>query len=659
MARSVRSVRTAARRLALSTALAAPLAALGGGLVACEPNEPVGAASAPQTSRLGISRDGATLYVALADHDLVRAVDARTGEHRGEVRVDGQPHRLTVLRDGRLAVTARTAGILSIVDVEAGRVEAQVDVGSDPFGVIEDGASLLVAVAGEGDLARVSLDDPTRVAERIPLAHDDPRGLARTEDGKILVSHFSSGVLSVVQGSAVTSEIDLRLPSKPFFAPNQIDTVTLSTDGTEVAVPHVECNNDPAQFGANGTTLVGAPPASVEYYVFGPTGYPAVVPAVSSVDAAAELLLSDENRSFEESAGQLPERAGAPAPVINPLNRTLLGEEKVNGPTAVAWAADGALKLLVARGSGNVIVQRALLEQGQASVVGIFKIGVGAEAIQVSPDGATAYVYNAFDDTVTSFAVPRSVLKQSRFAARGNGPLPVFETIDTFQVAEPVLPANVRSGRVLFHTVDDRLTQMGAISCASCHPGGGDDATTWSFVEGPRQSPALWGGISDTQPFHWDQVVTDMADISRVTIQGRMGGMGLARDEMNDIGAFLDTIPAPAPPRAADVGSVARGEQIFFSAETACGTCHAGADFTDNRAHDVGTGVGFTPRESMVAFATPVLHGVAHTGPWLHDGSAKTLREVIDRLVVTDLMGKGSHLSEQDKVDLVAFLMSL
>jgi DNA-binding beta-propeller fold protein YncE/mono/diheme cytochrome c family protein len=625
----------------------------------CEPELAAGSASAPQTSRLGISRDGATLYVALADHDLVRAVDAKTGEPRGEVRVDGTPHRLTVLGDGRVAVTARQAGTLSIVDVEAGRIEASLEVGSEPHGVIEVDGSLLVAVSGERHLARVALSDPTRVAARIPLDHDDPRGLARTEDGKVIVSHFSAGVLSVVRGDRASGRVPMRLPSKTFFFPNQMDSVTVSTDGLEVGVPHVECNNDPAQFGASGTTLVGAAPPVVAYYFEGPTGYPAVVPAVSSVDAIDEVMISDEDRAFEEAVGYVPERGGAPAAVINPLNRALLGEEKINGPTALAYVRSGALRLVVARGSGNVFVQRSRIREGERSIVGVIPVGVGAEAIQVSPDGATAYVYNAFDDTVTSFRVPRAPEEGSRFAVETARALQRIEPLASFPVAAPILPAEVLRGRVLFHAVDDRLTQMGAISCASCHPGGAEDGTTWSFAEGPRQSPALWGGIVGTEPFHWDQAVRDMADISRVTIQGRMGGSGLGRGDMDAIGAFLDSIPVPAPPRNLDPASVARGEAIFFSEATACASCHAGASFTDNRAHDVGTGRGFTERESAVTFATPVLHGLAHTGPYLHDGSARTLRDVIDRLVTTDRMGKGSHLDEQDKQDLVAFLMSL
>jgi len=655
-------------RVVSAFALSAPFV-----LSACEPEQPpVRPGTSPQSSRLSISDDGATLFVALTDHDEVRALNAATGETLTVVAVPGQPHRLTRLADGRVAVTSKTAGAVSVVDVLAGRTDFAVAVGSEPYGVIEvdgpSGKELIVAVAGEGDLARVSLRDQ-RITARVPLEEagdDEPRGLARI-GGDVIVSHYTAGRLSRVNldSNTVVGRTSLRLPSRPFFAPNHIDQLTVVPDSAEVVVPHVECNNDPAQFGAGGG-FVGV--TAAVYYNSGPTGFPAVVPAVSRTDGSADVLISDD--ASDPFAGSFTiEPEGAVNPVINPLNRTLLQTELINEPVAVALADDGALELVVALGSGNVVVRRSFVGKGQDSIVGTVDVGVGADSIVLSPDGGTAYVWNGFQQTLTRFAVPQTTKAgNTRFGGetgtaevgRRDRTLERYEA-ETFTVAAQALPADVVRGRELFHSVDQRLTQNGAIACASCHPGGADDGTTWSFAEGPRQSPPLWGGILGTEPFHWDQLVRDMADISRVTIIGRMGGSGLGRDDMNAIGAFLDQIPAPAPRQTVldATESVSRGAAIFASAETACVDCHGGAAYTDNRAHDVGTGPGFVERETMAAFATPPLLGLAHSGPYMHDGSSRTLRDVIEQYVLTDRMGKGSHLSEQDVIDLVAFLESL
>ena len=58
-------------------------------------------------------------------------------------------------------------------------------------------------------------------------------------------------------------------------------------------------------------------------------------------------------------------------------------------------------------------------------------------------------------------------------------------------------------------------------------------------------------------------------------------------------------------------------------------------------------------------FDTPSLRGVWHTAPYLHDGRASTLREVLITHNPTDQHGQTSHLSEVEVYDLVAFLLSV
>lgn len=644
------------------------------GTLACEPPartaEP---GSYALSSRLGISADGQTLYVALPDHDLVRAVDAASGEVKGEVAVTGTPHRLTVLSDGRVAVSAQLAGAVSILSPDASAVLSTVEVGSDPHGLIEADGYLVVAVSGQNELARIPLDDATRVSDRVSLEHGAPRGLALAPDGTLFVSHFHGGVLSTVDlGRGVPSgTVAMNLPSNPFFVPNQLESLTVSPDGAEIAVPHQECNNDPAQFGAGGTDFTGS--SSVQYYVEGPTGYPAVVPAVSRVDTSLQVNVSDGPGPLDPSNPSPDEAAGLAPTIINPLDTNLLGNDLVNGPVAVALADGGRVELLVNRNSGNVLVRRARLGENQRSILAMVDVGVGASSIVLSPDGDTAYVWNDFTHELSAFAVP--VLEDAvspgggfsvsrhetdeAWAPFGGAQLPRIERARVAKVADDVLPEAVVRGRKLFHSVDDRLTRRGAISCASCHPGGAPDSITWRFAEGPRQTPPLWGGIMDTAPFHWDQAVTSVETLNVVTVQGRMAGTGLSEADLRDVGAFIDTIPAPSPPLDADQASVERGAEIFFSDEADCVSCHSGTDFTDGLAHNVGTGSRFVVGETADSFATPVLHGLAHSAPYMHDGSARTLEDLVERFVRTDKMGRGSHLSDQDLRDLVAFLKAL
>jgi mono/diheme cytochrome c family protein len=632
----------------------------------------------PQSSALGISDDGKTLFVALPDHDRVKAVDAKTGALKGESTVVGAPHRLTVLRDGRVAVTARLGGTLSILSSDASTVEAQVEVGAMPHGVVQVDDDVVVAVTGMSELARIALDNPNVVKDRVALETPDPRGLATTPDGTLYVTHFSAGVVSTVavEDDTVAAQVDMHLPSNPYFFPNHLESMTVTPSGEEVAAPHEECNNDPAQFNSGGD-FSGA---AAEYYVQGPTGFPAVVPAVSRIDTASRVSVSDGPGNLNPVFTPTPEPAGPAPTLINPLDTPLLGMETlVNGPVALALADGGRLELLVNRGSGNVLLRRTRLKEGDKSILGVVDVGTGAEDIVLSPSGKQAYVLNRFTYEITRFDVPSVEMATTlghgrasveRFTDQENAnntfagqmtaeELPRLDHDVRFAVAAPTLPDEVSRGRILFHTVDDRMTRRGAIACASCHPGGSADGITWNFKEGPRNTPALWGGIMDTAPFHWDQAVADVTDLNHVTIQGRMGGMGLSEADLRDIGEFIDTLPAPAGPMENLGGDVDRGREIFYSEEAQCASCHTGSDFTDGLAHDVGTGVGMVERETRDTFATPVLHGLFATAPYLHDGSAGSLHDVVEKLVVTDLMGKGSHLSPTEIDDLVAFLKTL
>lgn len=131
--------------------------------------------------------------------------------------------------------------------------------------------------------------------------------------------------------------------------------------------------------------------------------------------------------------------------------------------------------------------------------------------------------------------------------------------------------------------------------------------------------------------------------------------------------------------------SAKRGFEIFRLADKGnCATCHRFSDsnplFTDNEFHNLGVGVGddFVPNDpgryavtgidaDQGAFKTPSLRNVALTAPYMHDGSLKTLKDVVDFYVGGGnsnrfrdrKMKELSYLTAQDRADLVEFLKSL
>jgi cytochrome c peroxidase len=208
------------------------------------------------------------------------------------------------------------------------------------------------------------------------------------------------------------------------------------------------------------------------------------------------------------------------------------------------------------------------------------------------------------------------------------------------------------------------------MTCGSCHLDGGSDGQTWLGEPfGPRNTPSL-RGIRGTQPFHWSGDFPSIQDVNEIVIRVRMSGTGIDEGEIEALGAFIDSLtPIPSPARTADgklTPEAVRGAAIFQRAE--CVKCHVSPRMTDRQLHDVGTGAptiesplgtGKLTEKRGSAYKTPSLRELWLTAPYLHDGRAKTLREILTTYNKDDRHGKTSGLSDHDLGDLEAFLLSL
>ena len=102
--------------------------------------------------------------------------------------------------------------------------------------------------------------------------------------------------------------------------------------------------------------------------------------------------------------------------------------------------------------------------------------------------------------------------------------------------------------------------------------------------------------------------------------------------------------------------SALRGRELFFTKEVACAECHRGPLYTDLRSHDLGSG---GPLDRRCDFDTPSLIECCATAPYLHDGRATTMMDVLTTFNPRDRHGKTSHLTKQALDDLVEYLLSL
>ena len=222
------------------------------------------------------------------------------------------------------------------------------------------------------------------------------------------------------------------------------------------------------------------------------------------------------------------------------------------------------------------------------------------------------------------------------------------------------------------------------MSCASCHFEGEHDGRTWQFTAGPRNTTSL-RGVSKTLPLHWSADRDEVQDFEH-TIRTLQAGSGLvtsaagpnlelgARNaglsqDLDALAAFVDTLMSKRSPFAGGSflrrAAIQAGKTIFERADVGCRQCHTGTSFTDSTlsarpfiVHDVGTGDG-PDEHTGSAFDTPSLLGIWDTAPYLHDGTAATLKDVLRTRNPLDLHGHTSQLSDRDLDNLIAYLMSL
>ncbi|HTR56334.1 MAG TPA: hypothetical protein VMJ10_36925 [Kofleriaceae bacterium] len=642
------------------------LAACGGGPKPAA-DAPAAAAYTAHSSSIAISSDGASVYVVNADADSVSVIDTQARALRSEIllapahpAVDDSgaytpavmPRALALSPDGAtLYVTGERAGAVFAIDVATGAVGAPIAVGSEPIGVVvsADGASLYVACSQDSTVVKV--DAASRQVVATAQVTGEPWALGFAPDGSLAVSIFMySGVAGAaviaIDPAAMTVAAMWSIPDTaprgdPRLAHGQVRGLydVATRPGTdELWVAHLMLGTDTAQ-----------PALNFESTVF---------PSLSLFSGGTYA------RTLSIDAQDVPGIDGSFADVVS-------------GPHAIAFTPDGDFALVADTASEDVLAVDA---RGQVEAALLRPLpGHMPEGIALSPDGTTAYV----DERNTADVAVIAIDGSAGIALSLQGAIA--------RLAADPMPAQMRLGQHLFFSANSDeypITQNHWVSCASCHLEGRSDAVTWRFAQGPRDTPSNAGGMIGTGFLFRTADRTQVQDYWR-TINIEQGG-SFDSTAQADLLAALETfvdhaMPLPIPPTT-DPAKVARGMQIFNDPAVACSTCHSGPRFTDSGAgnptldlsgpvnlHD-GTASGLgtcvttgypdvahadidgDPRAACM-FDTPSLSGVASTPPYLHDGSAPTLHDVLEQ--TRGKMGDITSLSADDEDALVEYLRSL
>jgi mono/diheme cytochrome c family protein len=137
----------------------------------------------------------------------------------------------------------------------------------------------------------------------------------------------------------------------------------------------------------------------------------------------------------------------------------------------------------------------------------------------------------------------------------------------------------------------------------------------------------------------------------------------LVTDKLPALQAYQYSISAPTPPaNSFDVAAAARGK-VVFAVKGQCASCHSGPLFTDvidgGKLHPQSASVAvdkdYVKRSATKQWRVTPLKGIWQHAPYFHDGSAKTLGDVVARYN----QERNLKLTDAEKSDLTEYLKSL
>jgi mono/diheme cytochrome c family protein len=140
-------------------------------------------------------------------------------------------------------------------------------------------------------------------------------------------------------------------------------------------------------------------------------------------------------------------------------------------------------------------------------------------------------------------------------------------------------------------------------------------------------------------------------------------GDDLVTDKLPALQAYQYSISAPAAPaNSFDATAAARGK-VLFAGKGQCASCHSGPAFTDvtdgGKLHPQSASVAvdkeYVNRSATKQWRVTPLKGIWQHAPYFHDGSAKTLADVVARYDQV----RSLKLSASEKADLTEYLKSL
>jgi DNA-binding beta-propeller fold protein YncE len=597
---------------------------------------------------LAFAPDGMTLAVSDRTAGCLYVIDTGAARVDKTISLHGQPMALAWGRENTVFVAEYDNGTVAEVDTGGGNIRRRLGVGPKPVGVAVAAKKNLLVATNYG-LNTVSIIDLAGGKERHRLtAGPRPYFVAITPNEKTVVvanllpagpstDPASASLITLIDLDAGAKIKDIILPDSS----SNVRQVAISPDGKWAYTVHTRGRTtlpttqlERGWVNTNALSVIDL--ATNELYAtvlldtvaegaadpWGIAVSPDAQRAWISVAGAHEIARIELARLHDFMAGRgdikslgLQDTYSGPARVWMDIKDDPKNRSKLSYHLAALYAADMLTRI-------NIDAK-------------------GPRGIALSSDGDTLAVTSYFTGEVL-------LLEPERCK--------VTKRIDLGPQPEP---DDVRHGEFVFHNGQHSFQHW--ISCATCHPDGRADALNWDLLNDGIGNPKnarslLWS--HKTPPVMSLGVRESMDEAAQKGFQF-IQFREVEEGDLNAVRAYIRSLKPERSPHLVNgrlSEEALRGKKIFEDDAVGCARCHPESLFTSLETHDVGTKHELDRKSS---FDTPTCIELWRTGPYLHDGSAVTLKEMLTEMNPDDQHGRTSHLNEAEIDALIAYLLSL
>lgn len=570
---------------------------------------------------IDLSENGKSAYITAATGRSILELDLNTRSVTSVAQLPAELTGLTVSKAGHLYVTGGGHdGRVWTID-STGKLFQTLETGHTPNAPVlsPDEKTLYVCNRFDNDVSFIDLKSGKTVA-RVPVLRE-PVAMDITPDGKTLfvANHNPNG------------------PADVDYVASKISVIDIATK----TVKHIKLVN--GSEGVRGLKI--SPDGKIIYATHFMARF--LVPTTQlergwvSTDALSVIRVSDQS-----------------------LQYTVLLDDVDQGfpnPWAIDFSEDAKTLIITSAGNHEVslIDLAAMTGKIEAETIGeknaahlnahnnlsflsgirqrIKLTGNGPRAIAVK-DG-TAYVANYFSDSIELLNLESGRVEK------------------TIELNPNMKITQERQGEIHFN--DAALCFQNWLSCATCHPDARTDAMNWDLLNDGMGNPknvrsmllahktprAMWLGVRA------DAETGVRAGIKHIQFAVR------PEEDAQAIDTYLKSLtPVPSPYLVnGKLSKSAQAGKVLFET-ISCIKCHPAPLFTDLKMHDVKTTKG---QDTGKPVDTPTLIEIWRTAPYLHDGRAATISDLLHNQGHAGILKETKGLTREQINDLAEYILSL